>query len=143
MRCRDEASGASGACLKAAQISRAAESGNRADRATRSALFVTGSGVFRTPASCRRVSRRGRPPHPGASAHARALCPLPRVRQAPRAARFARVAAGVPDGRLPPRRAVIVQFDLPGVEPEAIDLIIEQNVLAVRAERRFEPPATL
>ena len=33
----------------------------------------------------------------------------------------------------------IVQFDLPGVEPEAIDLTIEQNVLTVRAERRFEP----
>jgi HSP20 family protein len=33
----------------------------------------------------------------------------------------------------------IVQFDLPGVEPAAIDLTVEQNVLTVRAERRFEP----
>jgi HSP20 family protein len=33
----------------------------------------------------------------------------------------------------------IIQFDLPGVEPAAIDLTVEQNVLTVRAERRFEP----
>jgi len=33
----------------------------------------------------------------------------------------------------------IVQFDLPGVEPAAIDLTVEQNVLTVRAARRFEP----
>jgi HSP20 family protein len=33
----------------------------------------------------------------------------------------------------------IVEFDLPGVEPAAIDLTVEQNVLTVRAERRFEP----
>jgi HSP20 family protein len=33
----------------------------------------------------------------------------------------------------------IVQLDLPGVEPSAIDLTVEQNVLTVRAERRFEP----
>jgi HSP20 family protein len=33
----------------------------------------------------------------------------------------------------------IVEFDLPGVEPESIDLTVEQNVLSVRAERRFEP----
>ena len=33
----------------------------------------------------------------------------------------------------------IVQFDLPGVEPAAIELTVEQNVLTVRAERRFEP----
>ena len=35
----------------------------------------------------------------------------------------------------------IVQLDLPGVEPAAIDLTVEQNVLTVRAERRFEPAA--
>ncbi len=29
----------------------------------------------------------------------------------------------------------IVQFDLPGVDPDSIDLEIEQNVLTVRAER--------
>src|SRR4051795_12485630 len=33
----------------------------------------------------------------------------------------------------------IVHFDLPGVEPAAIELTVEQNVLTVRAERRFEP----
>ena len=33
----------------------------------------------------------------------------------------------------------IVQLDLPGVEPTAIDLTVERNVLTVRAERRFEP----
>jgi HSP20 family protein len=33
----------------------------------------------------------------------------------------------------------IVEFDLPGVEPESIDLTVEQNVLSVRSERRFEP----
>jgi HSP20 family protein len=33
----------------------------------------------------------------------------------------------------------IITFDLPGVEPAAIDLTVEQNVLTVRAERRFEP----
>ena len=33
----------------------------------------------------------------------------------------------------------IVEFDLPGVEPESIDLTFEQNVLSVRSERRFEP----
>jgi HSP20 family protein len=33
----------------------------------------------------------------------------------------------------------IVQFDLPGVDPESIDLTVEKNVLTVRAERRWEP----
>lgn len=32
----------------------------------------------------------------------------------------------------------IVHFDLPGVEPSSIDLTVDQNVLTVRAERRFE-----
>ncbi|MGQ0629650.1 MAG: Hsp20/alpha crystallin family protein [Sporichthyaceae bacterium] len=30
----------------------------------------------------------------------------------------------------------VVEFDLPGVAPEAIDLDVERNVLTVRAERR-------
>ena len=34
----------------------------------------------------------------------------------------------------------LVQFDLPGVDPESIDLTVEQNVLTVTAERRV--PAT-
>lgn len=29
----------------------------------------------------------------------------------------------------------LVQFDLPGVEPDAVELTVEQNVLTVRAER--------
>jgi HSP20 family protein len=33
---------------------------------------------------------------------------------------------------------VFISFDLPGVDPDAIDLTVERNVLTVRAERRFE-----
>jgi HSP20 family protein len=33
----------------------------------------------------------------------------------------------------------IVEFDLPGVKPASIDLTVENNVLSVRSERRFEP----
>jgi HSP20 family protein len=33
----------------------------------------------------------------------------------------------------------VVAFDLPGVDPEAIELNIERNVLTVRAERRPNP----
>ena len=32
-----------------------------------------------------------------------------------------------------------VHLDLPGVDPNSIDLTNEQNVLTIRAERRFEP----
>jgi HSP20 family protein len=32
----------------------------------------------------------------------------------------------------------VVHFDLPGVDPDAIDLTIEKNVLTVSAERRWE-----
>jgi HSP20 family protein len=35
----------------------------------------------------------------------------------------------------------VVAFDLPGVDPDAIDLSIERNVLTVRAERRPNPVA--
>jgi len=31
---------------------------------------------------------------------------------------------------------VVVKFDLPGVEPDSIDLTVERNVLSVKAERR-------
>jgi HSP20 family protein len=31
-----------------------------------------------------------------------------------------------------------VHFDLPGINPESIDLTVEQNVLTVRAERSFD-----
>jgi HSP20 family protein len=33
----------------------------------------------------------------------------------------------------------VVEFDLPGVDPEAIELSVERNVLTVRAERRPGP----
>jgi HSP20 family protein len=32
-----------------------------------------------------------------------------------------------------------VHLDLPGVDPDSIELTCEQNVLTIRAERRFEP----
>jgi HSP20 family protein len=31
---------------------------------------------------------------------------------------------------------LVVQFDLPGIDPESIDLNVERNVLTVKAERR-------
>jgi HSP20 family protein len=33
---------------------------------------------------------------------------------------------------------VIVRFDLPGVDPESIDIEVERNVLSVRAQRSWE-----
>src|SRR2546430_7131806 len=33
---------------------------------------------------------------------------------------------------------VVVCFDLPGMDPGTIDLTVEQNVLTIKAERRFE-----
>jgi HSP20 family protein len=35
--------------------------------------------------------------------------------------------------------AFVVLFDLPGVDPESIDLTVEKNVLTVRAERTWQP----
>ncbi|MGP4051571.1 Hsp20/alpha crystallin family protein [Streptomyces sp. 2A115] len=35
---------------------------------------------------------------------------------------------------------LIVHFDLPGIDPESIDLDVERNVLNVRAERRSPAP---
>ena len=32
----------------------------------------------------------------------------------------------------------VVHFDLPGVDPETIDVSVDRNILTVRAERRFE-----
>ena len=39
------------------------------------------------------------------------------------------------------RRGVqlLIHLDLPGVDPDAIELTVEQNVLTIKAERRFEP----
>lgn len=34
----------------------------------------------------------------------------------------------------------VVHFDLPGVDPEKVDVEVERNVLTVRAERRFTAP---
>ena len=33
----------------------------------------------------------------------------------------------------------VVEFDLPGVDPGAIDLTVEKNALTVRAQRSWEP----
>jgi HSP20 family protein len=33
----------------------------------------------------------------------------------------------------------LIHLDLPGVDPDAIDLTVEQNVLTIRAERGYEP----
>ena len=33
----------------------------------------------------------------------------------------------------------LIHLDLPGVDPDAIELTVEQNMLTVKAERRFEP----
>ena len=33
----------------------------------------------------------------------------------------------------------LIHLDLPGVDPDVIELTVEQNVLTIRAERRFEP----
>jgi HSP20 family protein len=33
----------------------------------------------------------------------------------------------------------IVHFDIPGIDPSAVDLTVEKNVITVRAERRWEP----
>lgn len=32
----------------------------------------------------------------------------------------------------------VIHLDLPGVDPDAIELTVEQNVLTIKAERRFE-----
>jgi HSP20 family protein len=34
-----------------------------------------------------------------------------------------------------------IHFDLPGVEPESVDVTVEKNVLSVRAERQSSPEA--
>jgi HSP20 family protein len=36
------------------------------------------------------------------------------------------------------RDQFLIHLDLPGVDPDAIELTVEQNVLTIRAERRFE-----
>ena len=34
---------------------------------------------------------------------------------------------------------VVVHFDLPGVDPDSIDITVEKNQLTVQAERRWQP----
>jgi HSP20 family protein len=34
---------------------------------------------------------------------------------------------------------IVLEFDLPGVEPDSIDVTVDQNVLTVRAERADKP----
>src|SRR4051794_33023222 len=34
---------------------------------------------------------------------------------------------------------VVIHLDLPGVDPESIDLTVDRNVLTVTAERKWEP----
>jgi HSP20 family protein len=38
---------------------------------------------------------------------------------------------------------VEVAFDLPGIDPESVDLTVERNVLTVKAERRWQPEEEL
>jgi HSP20 family protein len=34
---------------------------------------------------------------------------------------------------------LVVNFDLPGIDPESVDVTVEKNVLSVKAERRWTP----
>jgi HSP20 family protein len=45
---------------------------------------------------------------------------------------------GVPMDAFRRGEQVVVQFDLPGVDPDSIDLTVERNVLTLRAERRHD-----
>jgi HSP20 family protein len=47
-------------------------------------------------------------------------------------------ARGVPMDAFRRGEHVVVQFDLPGVDPDSIDLTVERNVLTLRAERRHD-----
>ncbi len=48
--------------------------------------------------------------------------------------------AGMPVDAYRAGEEVVAHFDLPGVDPETIDLDIERNVLTVRAERTWPAP---
>ena len=50
-----------------------------------------------------------------------------------------RVSSSMPMDAYREGDTFVVRFDLPGVDPESIDLTVEKNVLTVRAERRWEP----
>jgi|SRR6516165_9724196 HSP20 family protein len=36
----------------------------------------------------------------------------------------------------------VVNFDLPGIDPESVDITVEKNVLSVTAERQWRPEAS-
>ena len=56
------------------------------------------------------------------------------------AARSAAKPAPMPMDAYRSGDAYVVHFDLPGADPESIDLDVERNVLTVRAERRRAAP---
>jgi HSP20 family protein len=47
-------------------------------------------------------------------------------------------AGGVPFDAVRRGGQVIVSFDLPGIDPDKVELTVERNVLTLRAERRFD-----
>lgn len=51
---------------------------------------------------------------------------------------FRRSAPSIPMDAVRHDDRVFVNFDLPGVDPDAIDLTVERDVLTVTATRRFE-----
>ena len=51
---------------------------------------------------------------------------------------FRRAASSVPMDAVRHGNQVFVSFDLPGVDPDAIDLTVERDTLTVSASRRFE-----
>ena len=61
---------------------------------------------------------------------------LDRLTQQVFGTRHAGPAVGDADGRLAGGHEFIVEFDLPGVSPDSIDLDVERNVLTVNAERK-------
>ncbi len=80
-------------------------------------------------------------PQKGVDCDAHAYRPLPRDRP-PHAAgvRPGHPRLGDADGRLPGGDDFVVHFDIPGIDPETIELDVERNVLNVRAERRSPAP---
>jgi HSP20 family protein len=51
-----------------------------------------------------------------------------------------RTSAGMPLDAYRSGHDMIVHLDLPGIDPETIDLDVERNVLSIRAERRSPAP---
>jgi HSP20 family protein len=55
------------------------------------------------------------------------------------AARAAALPTAMPMDAYREGNRLAIHFDLPGVDPDSIDLTVEKNVLTVRAERTWEP----